>query len=429
MEQKSTITLKHPTLYEMLARTPLDLTSFRGINHYIPPPHFCKLQARLLAVNNITRTGCCIFIRRDGRLGNLYACNVSGYVEDVLGRWVVNESDAELSEEEILFLILFALICSGYGTHQYLDDDAVMEWVSDEGMDYIAYPSLHDMVKDIDFFDLLAALEEVERGHGKRISEYLDLIYYIRRIPPKSIDINEMKPIFISVEGADGNDIYIDGNPDEDSLIEVIARPVDVYGNISKEKAIALLLKQWSVDGAAMEPTISTNHSNFYGHIAKVMQNEIQHQISTGMLPSADSLGTLRRYQQLSHAFDICNRYLTRTSKFIGVLARANSIDTYKFETPDDIDVSERMLFFDRALRATNVRANPRYNAVMILLATAPSSPEPHAKQKLETLYRRHLYHDGVKHKASFHGYIPSELEQEENSRAILFAFIITINE
>lgn len=138
-------------LFELL-QDKLKPSYLEGINHHVPDEHIMKVQQQLLEEVdgvNVNQTGCCIIIRRD-RIGNLYATNTSGNVEDVVGRRIVIDThDADqVSESDALVLILLSMVYSGYGRHLYPDDKSIMEWRKDGigPYEYKSYPDRKSVV-------------------------------------------------------------------------------------------------------------------------------------------------------------------------------------------------------------------------------------------------------------------------------------------
>lgn len=419
------------TLFELLK---IELTPpiYEGINHYVPSTLVLKVQQQLREVDfvHVNQTGCCIIIKRD-RLSSLYATNFWGPVEDVLGRRVCVEiEDADkISDADALVIILLAIIYSGFGTHKYNDDTVIMQWTED-GItipQYQSYPCLLELVWYVNTLDLLPAIEEIEgKEHRQRIPEYLSLLKLIRQMDRNYLEPNP-RPIYIEKEVGE---YYCYGNPASDALEAVITRPIEVYSEgteLSKEMIVVLLLHEWSIDGAALDqPEPFGNLSNYLGLTAQTILEEIQRGGIHGALPSPYELKQLRLYQALGRAYDILSKHLPSQNRFKRYLDQCVDISSYRFETPEDVPLDERFQFFDKAVSSLRLPEGKKYNCVLMMIATAPSTPFVNGQERLKDLYR-HIEHEGVRETAFFHGYIPF-LGREENASAVLYIFTMIIN-
>lgn len=415
--------------------TPSD---FEGINHCIPDKHIMKVQQQILReVNgiNVNQTGCCIVIRRD-RIGNLYPTNICGHIEDVVGRRIFLDidDDYEVSDKVVLVLVLQSMIYSGYGRHRYLEDTAIMEWVK-EGIstyNYLSYPCLAKLSHELDMSLVTSEIADVEdEDHLDRVPFYLEMIYYIRRIVPDDCKSDSTKPIFIEVE--DG-DVKIYGNPDDDSLIDFIARPIDVYDcdkNLSKEKIAVLLIHDWSMNGAGLDQSDSfMTGNNHFRHMTDVLFANIKQKISKGELPIQVELKYAKKYQSLAVAYDICHKLLPNQSHYKHLLNMADEVHTIRLESPEETPLSDRYDFFDNAISIMRLRDRYSwYNAVIMLIVTPPSCPMMNAKKYLANIFTKHLEHNEIVESAFYHGYMPSKNVEEDNcDRTSLHILLLNIH-
>lgn len=116
-----TMTHIRNTLHELLKE---ELTSEILSNFSVPEDELIRLKVHLTQ-QPVQPTGCCISITQ-GKYG-LVVSNIGGPIEEVLGRRVCVEIDnaGDLSDAEVLGLVLQALFISGYSAHLHSDNEVV----------------------------------------------------------------------------------------------------------------------------------------------------------------------------------------------------------------------------------------------------------------------------------------------------------------
>lgn len=399
-------------------------------NHYVPPEHILKVQQQLREVDsvNVNQTGCCISIHRD-KFGSLYATNIWGYVEDVLGRRICIETDNadKISDADALVIVLLGIIYSGYGMHKYNDDSVVMQWF-EKGITmpkFHSYSCLADLAWEIKILDLLPVIAEHEGPqHRDRIPIYIDCVQALREIDTNFIDAND-KPIYLEKDEGE-YDLYIFGEPEADSFETMSVRPIQVYSepSLSKEEVLFYIIRKWSFNGATLDqPEPFHGFHNYLGITAQVLQEDIRRGFIKGKMPSPYELQTLKFYQNIERAYDILSKHLGKRYSFKPFLDRCVDIHSFRIATTDEVDVDERIEFFDKVLSTMKI-PELEYNSVILMVATAPSTPITNGMEKLRELYRKHIHKEGVHESACYHGYLPFS-GGDETGRAVLYIFTL----
>lgn len=414
------------TLFE-LSKIELPDSLLEDLNHYVSPDHLRKVEQQLREVPsiNVNQTGCCIIIRRDG-IGNLYATNYSGAVEDVLGRRVFIETeDADkISDADALVIVLLAIINSGFGMHKNNDDTVITQLIEDAITipQYRSFPCVAQMARGIRIHDYIQAIAEIEGPqHRQRLTGYIDCVNVAREMDMNHLDLSE-KPIYL--EKGDGG-IFIYGEPESDPLDYLLTRSVKVYSKelTSQEEIVARMFHAWSIDGAGLESGPFQGANNYFGITAHALQEDIQRGLVHGTLPSSEEIQELKLFQNLSYAYSILSKHLGKQYSYKTFLDRAVDIHTFRIETTNDVSINGRMEFFETILSSMEITKSVEYNCILMMVATAPSSPFANGLERMKILYHQHLYKEGVNEFACYHGYIPFS---DETGRAILYIFCLT---
>lgn len=416
------------TLHELLKE---ELTSEILSNLSVPEDELIRLKVHLTQ-QPVQLTGCCISITQ-GKYG-LVVSNIGGPIEEVLGRRVCVEIDnaGDLSDAEVLGLVLQALFISGYSAHLHSDNEVVE--TTGEGIplhQYIEYPCLWQLVCRNGLYIITEIAREEGSLHRLRLPGYMDFFNIIRLADVNLLEPNS-RPIFIEEE--EGN-LYIYGIADEDDIKSIILRPIKVFTTngepLSEGRVIVGIIKHYTVDGVALDlrDPRERAYGNDFGMIARGIKYDIQNYFkATGSSSPDAAYDELHLYESLSHAYEVLTKGM-RTGyrrQYMSILDRAIGVRSYRIEAPMDIPPERRVDCFENSLKYMAIREYiPQVNAIIMMISTPPSTPLTDGKEKLQKLYERYIQHDGIRETLFLHGH-QWDLSSEQRTVLYIFAFTTT---